>query len=93
MTDKNQISRCPCCGSMLRIDWGEPDFSGVKNIIGTCSFRAVDVRDLERARHDLAATIDVLTWITSRRPSDNSIDIEQLRRRASLVLKKINKKG
>lgn len=83
MTDKNQISKCPCCGSMLHLDWGAPDFPGTDNAIGTCSFRPVDVRDLETA-------IAALTWIANNRLAGNQVRIEQLRCHARDALAKIN---
>lgn len=93
MTDKNQISKCPCCGSMLRVDWGTPDFPGVKNTIGTCTFCAIDVRNMDQAQRNLKIAIDVLTWIANNHLADNQLRVWQLRTRARAALAEMHNNG
>lgn len=89
MTDKNQFSKCPCCGSMLRVDWGASDFPGVKNEIGTCTFCAIDVRDMEQAQRNLKIAIDTLEWVANNHLAENEIRVRQLRAQARDALTKI----
>ncbi len=94
MTDKNQISKCPCCGSILHLDWGTPDFPGVENTVSTCTFCPVDVRDLEQTQRNLKIATEVLTWIANNHLADNQLHVWQLRSQARAALAKMhNNKG
>ena len=56
MNKEDQVTKCPTCGSMLRMDYGMLDFPCVPNEVGTCTFIPVDARRVEAYEEALEFT-------------------------------------